>query len=144
MPASDKYQVNVQNVAIIENKKKDIKPTDDRLYQGIFESREDLTSYLATIFTEYGITDKLEKANYTITHESSWIWYADNGISKGIASFIPSTWKSYCSGDYNDMNPHEQLRCFSKMWSMGLEYHWDAYCLHYWDINCVEKRHLHP
>lgn len=65
---------------------------------------------------------------YTIQAESNFIYFAYNpgGNSKGVAQFIPSTFKQYCRGDYNSTK--DQLICMASMFKLGLQYHWDAWC----------------
>lgn len=144
-PAKNKSSITLKKVEVAESKPPETKPTAS-LYQGIQISREALSSYLEASFTKYGMEDRIPEAKKTIDGESSWVWYARNKLSAGIVAYTPSTWEAYCKqyGKYEDLNPLMQLACFSKMWSMGLDYHWDAYCLHYWDEDCIKYRNLHP
>lgn len=97
------------------------------------------------IFIYNGIEDKFERAEYTIQHESGWVWNANNGISKGLAMFTRPTWNQFCRGlgEYDDMNPHSNLLCFTKLWKMNQEWRWDVYCDKYYNLECIERRGLY-
>ncbi len=106
------------------------KPTP-RLYQGILVTENDEKDYLELLFQKYGLQDRLPEAIYTIQNESSWLWYADNGVSRGLGAFTKDTWVENCSGSYEAMNPQDQLNCFAKLWAKGEWGRWDSWCLKY-------------
>lgn len=124
--AKNSYESTQQNAIIVPSKPKE-KPTDTRLYHGVLITREGLTGYLETVFTQYGIADQIPIAEAVIFCESGWHWNAYNSKSKGIAQFTPNTWKDYCVGDYDAMNPQQQIRCMARMWKLGLQSRWDCY-----------------
>lgn len=103
-----------------------------RLIQNDF-SEKSLRRYLNDIFAEYGMSEKLPEAQYTVFKESSWIWDNGNGVSKGLWAFIPSTWELNCKefGKYEDINPYRQTDCAAKMWSRGEWTQWEAWCKKY-------------
>lgn len=51
--------------------------------------------------------------------------YCDNGKAYGIAQFHHPTFKAYCTGNYYDME--DQIRCMTKMFSVGEQSHWSCY-----------------
>lgn len=116
-----------QKVTTTENKKQE-SINRIRLYRGVYVNREGLKSLLEVVFTRYGMKEKIPEAEYTIEHESSWIWNNGNGISIGLAAFTRATWKENCVGEYEDMNPLDQLSCFTKLWAKGEQWRWDTWC----------------
>lgn len=114
----------LKNIETVENKAKESN-TGTRLYRGVLITREGLKSYLEEVFIKEGLEDQIEIAEKTITCESNFLWYADNGISFGVAQFTPDTWKDFGEGDI--FNPHIQLRTMAKMFKMGLQNRWDCY-----------------
>lgn len=96
-------------------------------------SEKSLRGYVQYKFAEYGMSEKLPEAEYTIAHESSWIWNNGNSISKGLWAFIPRTWELNCKefGKYEDMNPYLQTDCATKMWSKGEWTQWETWCNKY-------------
>ncbi len=114
-------------VNITKSKTKEL-VSGTRLYHGILVPREALKSYLEAIFTKEGMSDQIEVAEKTLTCESNFVWYASNSISKGVAQFTRATYKQFCSGNYDDMNPQDQLNCFTKMWkNPKLREKWDCF-----------------
>lgn len=123
-----------------ESKKPEPKPTID-YYQDVKVSREDLKGLLKTQFTSYGIADRIPEAEYTVEHESSWIWNNGNGKSMGLAAFTRGTWNENCHGKYDDMNPLWQLQCMAKLWARGEDWRWDVWCMKYGRNNahCIAR-----
>lgn len=125
--------------------KQEPQPTEKPRQQPVIASGNELKAFLSKVAVTYGLDYiKLEK---TIMGESGFqVAPKDNGISIGVAQFTAPTWFDYCRGfgKYEDRNPIAQLNCMGYMWSIGLEYRWDAYCNLYYDTKCIEIRGLYP
>ena len=81
---------------------------------------------ITRISVKYGLD--YEKVLSTLYCESNLRHYGvfgDQGRAYGIAQFHYPTFKRYCSGNYYDM--YDQLECFGKMISKGLQNHWTCY-----------------
>ncbi len=92
-------------------------------------SEKALRRYLQDTFAEYGLTEKLPEAKYTIFKESSWIWNVDNGVSKGLTQFTLSTWIDNCTLKDERDNPYKSIDCMAKLWARGEQGRWDAWCV---------------
>lgn len=112
-----------------------------RPYQDIIVTREELKSYLEASFTSEGMSDEIDMAEKTIACESNFVWYASNSISKGVAQFTEPTYKQFCAGNYDDMNPQQQLNCFTKLWKMNMKYKWDCFCTLFGkdNLQCIKR-----
>lgn len=97
---------------------------------------------ISDIVIKYGLD--YEQFEYTIEHESTFNPLADNGISVGLAQFTLPTWLGNCSSTDERLNWHKSLDCMGKLWSIGQQYRWDAYCFHYYDEKCIKYRGLYP
>lgn len=100
--------------------------------------------YLKFESDKYGLNDRLSELEYTITNESNWDVDVVNKKSKGISQFLLSTWLGSCSNKDDREDAYKSIECMTMMWSKGLDYQWDAYCLHYWDEDCINKRNIYP
>lgn len=98
-------------------------------------------SYIAI---KYGLD--YEKFVYTVEHESSFDPHAisPGGSSVGPSQYTLPTWLQYCSDKDDRTDIAKSLNCMGYMWSIGLQYHWDAYCFHYYDEKCIKLRGLYP
>lgn len=144
--AKNKKEPVQQDITISPDTTKE-KPPASNYYQGILLTREGLKGYLKEIFIYNGLEDQIEQGLYTIENESSWIWDNSNGISAGLAAFTRETWSDICKGygNYDDLNPHSQIRCLAAAWARGEQGRWDAWCLKYGYGNWrCQKRGLYP
>lgn len=87
---------------------------------------------------EYGLNQDYDD---TIKGESNFNYKAYNKIGKsiGVAQYIFSTFSSMCEGII--IIPKDQIICSAEMFSKGLKFHWDAWCLKYGneDKNCKRR-----
>lgn len=134
-PQSSSYLNQVQQESL---NLKDVPPDTTDL------SVSDLKRLALQVTITYGLD--FEKFNYTIQHESSYNRYAKspNGLCYGLGQYLLDTWIKNCSSTDERDNPVKTIQCMGKMWNKGLEYQWDAYCCHYEDAKCREKRNLYP
>lgn len=133
---------SLQNNSEISRTDKTTDTKDTRLYQDITAPQNDLKGFALEVAIEYGLD--WEKFNYTIQNESSYNPLSDNGISVGVAQFTLPTWFDYCGKIDDRTNPIKSIKCMGKMWSLGLQFKWDAYCFHYYDEKCIKLRNLYP
>lgn len=106
---------------------------------------DELKAFLKELSVTYGLDHA--KIYYTVDNESSFNPYAvepTKRLSIGISQYTIGTWLEFCSTKDDRTDPYKSLECMAKMWSMGLEYRWDAYCLRYYDIKCIELRGIYP
>lgn len=101
-----------------------------------------LKLYLRGVADKYGLD--YDKLQYTVQNESGFNVEADNGTSVGIAQYTLDTWLGHCSLVDDRTDPYKSMDCMGKMFSMGMEYRWDAYCFHYYDSKCITLRGLYP
>ncbi len=104
-------------------------------------STDYLKDYVGEVSIKYGLTPtQYQEMMAVIQAESGFqIYPKPNGVSWGIAQFIPSTFKLNCKGDL--MNPVGQIDCMTKMWSKHQEAQWDEYCLlfAYNSVDCKKR-----
>ena len=86
---------------------------------------QNLKLYLAEAVTKYGGNYNLIYS--VITCESNWNPIAKNPDSAafGVAQFMPSTFKGYCGGDYN--NPYDQIKCMVIAFTDNMQGQWECF-----------------
>lgn len=137
-------QIIAQNEALISGTDKPLNSSQSSHVSDSGASNNSLKEFLKKQSLLYGLD--YQKLYYTVEHESGFDPYniGPRGVSVGIAMYRLDTWLENCSDKDDRTNPYKSLNCMAQMWSLGLAYRWDAYCLHYWDNDCVVKRGLHP
>jgi hypothetical protein len=107
-------------------------------------TKEGLRVFAKEIAILYGLD--WEKFDYTIQNESDYNSEARNsdGSCIGAGQFLLDTWLGNCSKTDERTDGYKAIECMGKMWSKGMEFHWDAYCFKYPDTKCAEIRHLYP
>ena len=133
-----------ESVNVPKTKKEPATPQKP-LSQPITASASELIAFSKTISAKYGIDH--EKFQATIQNESSFNPYAvepTRRLSIGISQYTLDTWLEFCSNVDDRTDPYKSLSCMGRMWSQGLEYRWDAYCTHYYDLKCINLRGIYP
>jgi hypothetical protein len=107
-------------------------------------TKEGLKEFAKEIAIKYGLD--WEKFDYTIQNESAYNVEAVNynGSCVGIGQYLLTTWLWMCGDSDNRTDGYKAISCMGKMWGMGMEYHWDAYCFKYYDEKCIKHRGIYP
>jgi hypothetical protein len=119
-------------------------PTTQPTSLQILPNKEGLKLFAKEIAILYGLN--WERFDYTLQNESGYNPEARNfnGSCIGTSQYLLSTWLSMCSDIDDRTDGFKAIDCMGKMWSRGLEYHWDSYCFKYYDEKCITLRHLYP